>query len=128
MFAEGVAPTGVGGAAEKSAPGLAQLAERMGGPPAFRNPAAPETIRLLLDHALQDWRDVVARIDRPVLMVAGRESQLWPCEHAAAAIADNPLGRAVVIEDRAGTWSPSDQLDLFNEVLLDFLRTTSASR
>jgi non-heme chloroperoxidase len=127
LFAEGVTPTGVGRAAEKSAPGLAQLAERMGGPPAFRNPAAPETIRLLLDHALQDWRDVVARIDRPVLMVAGRESQLWPCEHAAAAIADNPLGRAVVIED-CGHMVTFDQLDLFNEVLLDFLRTTSASR
>jgi pimeloyl-ACP methyl ester carboxylesterase len=59
-------------------------------------------------------------------MVAGRESQLWPCD-AAAAIADNPLGRAVVIED-CGHMVTFDQLDLFNEVLLDFLRTTSASR
>jgi non-heme chloroperoxidase len=65
-----VPPTRVGRAAEKSAPGLARLAERLGRPPAFRDPAAAETIRLLLDHALQDWRDVVSRIDRPVLMVA----------------------------------------------------------
>jgi non-heme chloroperoxidase len=56
--------------AEKSAPGLARLAERLGGPPSLRDPAAAETLRLLLDHALQDWRDVVSRIDRPVLMVA----------------------------------------------------------
>jgi hypothetical protein len=52
-------------------------------------------------------------------MVAARESQLWP-EHAAAAVADNPLGRAVVIED-CGHMVTFDQLDRFNEVLLDFL-------
>jgi non-heme chloroperoxidase len=126
MFAEGVPPTGVGRAAEKSAPGLARLAERLGRPPVFRDPAAPETIRLLLDHALQDWRDVAARIDRPVLMVAARGSQLWPCEHAAAAVADNPFGRAVVIED-CGHAVTFDQLDRFNELLLGFLRTTPAS-
>jgi hypothetical protein len=66
LFANGVPPR----VAEKSAPGLARLAERLGGPPAFRDPAAAETIRLLLDYALQDWGDVVSRIDRPVLMVA----------------------------------------------------------
>ena len=38
----------------------------------------PRTLTLLLDHALQYWRDVVARIDQPVLMVAARESHLWP--------------------------------------------------
>lgn len=32
----------------------------------------PATQPLLRDHALQDWRDVVARADLPLLMVAGR--------------------------------------------------------
>jgi non-heme chloroperoxidase len=56
LFAEGVPPTGVGRAAVKSGLALARLAERLGRPPVFRDPAAPDTIRLLLDHALQAWR------------------------------------------------------------------------
>jgi pimeloyl-ACP methyl ester carboxylesterase len=79
--------------------------ERLGGPPAFRDSAAPETIMLLNDHALQDWRDVAERVARPVLMIAGRGSQIWPCEHAEAAITANPLGRAVIIEDSGHTVS-----------------------
>ena len=69
---------------------------------------------------MQDWRDVVTRAGCPVLMVAGRDNQLWPCEHAAAAVADNPLGRSVVIEDAGHTVS-FDQPDAFNAVLLEFL-------
>jgi non-heme chloroperoxidase len=105
FFANGIRPTGRGRDQAKSGPGLARLTERLGGPPGFRDPAAPETIKLLNDHALQDWRDVVERVERPVLMIAGRESQLWPCEHAQAAIASNPFGRAVIIEDSGHTIS-----------------------
>jgi non-heme chloroperoxidase len=120
--------TGRGRDWSKSGPELARLAERLGGPPAFRDTAAREAIRLLNDHALQDWRDVVERVPRPVLMIAARESQLWPCEHAEAAIAANPYCRAVIIEDCGHTVS-FDQPDRFNEVLLEFLRehTTRAS-
>jgi non-heme chloroperoxidase len=89
FFADGMQATGRGRDWAKSGPGRARLTERLGGPPAFRNPAAPETIKLLNDHALQDWRDVVERVKRPVLMIAARESQLWPCEHAQATIATN---------------------------------------
>ncbi len=67
---------------------------------------------------------MVARFDRPVLMIAARESQVWPCEHAEAAVADNPLGRAVIIEDAGHTVS-FDQPDRFNAVLLDFLVSTA---
>jgi non-heme chloroperoxidase len=123
FFANGIRPTGRGRDQAKSGPGLARLTERLGGPPGFRDPAAPETIKLLNDHALQDWRDVVERVERPVLMIAGRESQLWPCEHAQAAIASNPFGRAVIIEDSGHTISV-DQLDRFHDVLFDFLRDT----
>ena len=106
---------------------MLRLVERLGGPPAFRDPTAPETLPLLADHALQDWRDVVRRFPLPLLMLAGRESQIWPCEHAEAAVAGSPRGRALVIED-AGHAISFDQPDRFNEVLLDFLAEVDASR
>ena len=123
FFADGVPATGRGRDRAKSGDGRARLAERLGGPPAFRDPSAPETIRLLIDHALQDWRDVVKRVERPVLMIAARQSQLWPCEHAEAAIAGNPFARAVIIED-CGHTIDFDQLERFHEVLFDFLVDT----
>ena len=124
MFAEGVPRPDRGRDPAESGPELARLVQRLGGPPAFRDPAAPETIKLLTDHALQDWRDVIARTDRPVLMVAARESQIWPCEHAAAAVAGNPHGRVAIVED-SGHPISFDQPDRFNEILLDFLESSS---
>jgi pimeloyl-ACP methyl ester carboxylesterase len=120
LFAAGVPPTGRGRAADASAAEWGRLFARLGGPPAFRDGAAPETLGLLQDHAMQDWRDVVTRAECPVLMVAGAESQVWPAEHAAAAVADNPRGRAVVIADAGHTVS-FDQPDAFNALLLEFL-------
>jgi pimeloyl-ACP methyl ester carboxylesterase len=124
LFADGAPATGQGRDRAKSQPGRDRLTERLGRPPAFADPTAPEMIRLLTDHALQDWRDVVARVERPVLMIAARQSQHWPCEHAEAAIAGNPFGRAVIIED-CGHTIDFDQPDRFHEVLFDFLRDTS---
>ena len=63
----------------------------------------------------------MARLEVPVLMVAGRQSQYWPCEHAEAAVAGNPLGRAVVLED-CGHVANLDQVEEFNAALLGFLR------
>ncbi len=126
MFAAGVPDTGRGRTVDQSAPQLLRLVERLGAPPAFRDGAAPETLPLLNDHALQDWRDVVARFSRPVLMIAGRESQVWPCEHAAAAVAGNPHGRSAIVED-SGHAVSFDQPDLFNRLLLDFLHDTGRS-
>ena len=115
--------TGRGRDWAKSASELARLTERRGRPPAYGDTAASETIKLLNnDHAVQDWRDVVERVARPVLMIAGRDSQIWPSEHAEAAIVANPLGRAVIIED-SGHPVSFDQPDRFNDVLLEFLRT-----
>ena len=99
--------------------GVPRLIERLGALPEFRSPAAPETVWLLRDHAIQDWRDVAARADVPVLMVAGRDSQLWSCEHAAATARDNPLGSSVVIDD-CGHGVNLDQPDALNEHLLGF--------
>jgi hypothetical protein len=52
----------------------------------------PETLPLLHDHDPSGrGRDVIARVDVPVLMVAGRESQYWPCEHAEGPVLHNPF-------------------------------------
>ncbi len=126
LFARGVPGTGRGRTVDKSTPQLMRLIERLGAPPAFRDGTAPETLALLGDHARQDWRDVVARIPRPVLMMAARESQVWPCEHAAAAIAGNPHARSVVVEG-SGHAISLDQPDEFNVLLLGFLRDTDHS-
>lgn len=82
---------------------------------------------MLNDHALQDWRDVVEPVARPLLMMAARECQLCPCEHAEAAIAANPFGRAVIIEE-SGHAISFDQPDRFNAVLLEFLDDTVTER
>jgi non-heme chloroperoxidase len=120
LFAEGVPDNGRGRTVDRSAAQMLRLVERLGGPPAFRDPTAPETLPLLEDHARQDWRDVVRRFPLPLLMLAGRQRQVWPCEHAQAAVAGSPRGRALVIED-AGHAISFDQPDRFNEALLDFL-------
>jgi pimeloyl-ACP methyl ester carboxylesterase len=123
FFAQGIPPSAPERNREPSMPAMMRLIERLGGPPAFRDPSAPETLPLLQDHALADWRDVVARCDKPFVMLAARDSQLWPCEHAEAAVAGNPRGRAVVVED-CGHTVCLDQPDRFVAVLLDLLRST----
>lgn len=119
-FAAGVPKTGRGRDNEASAPALMRLVERLGGPPAFRDSLAAQTLPLLNDHALADWRDVIRRFTGPVLMVAGRQSQVWPCEHAEAAVQGHPLGQAAIVED-SGHAVSLDQPDAFNELLLSFL-------
>ena len=125
LFAEGVPDAGRGRTVDRSAAQMLRLVERLGAPPAFRDPTAPETLPLLADHALQDWRDVVRRFPLPLLMLAGRQSQVWPCEHAEAAVAGSPRGRALVIED-AGHAISFDQPDRFNEALVQFLAELDA--
>jgi pimeloyl-ACP methyl ester carboxylesterase len=126
FFDHGVPQLDGGRTVDRSGPAVARLAERLGGFPTFRDSAAPETLGLLRDHALQDWRDVVRRFPLPLLMLAGRESQVWSCEHAAAAVAGTAHGRALVVED-AGHAISIDQPDVFNELLLDFVAEIGAS-
>jgi non-heme chloroperoxidase len=119
FFDAGIPDTGRGFTREQMMPGLLRMVE-LAGPDGLPGPR-PETAPLLRDHAQQDWRDVVARLDVPVLMVAGRDSQFWPCEHAAAAVAGNALGRAVVLED-CGHGANLDRVEEFDAALLAFLR------
>jgi non-heme chloroperoxidase len=119
FFAEGIPPTGRGRTVDPTSPEIARLLQRVG-PDGLPGRIRPETLPLLRDHAQQDWRDVVARVDVPVLMVAGRDSQYWPCEHAEAAVRDNPYGRAVVVED-CGHAVNFDRVEEFNAIMLRFL-------
>lgn len=120
FFDDGIPDTGRGLRVDQSQAGVVRLMERLGGMPDVRQANAPETRWLLRDHGQQDWRDVIERLDVPFVMVAGRNSQLWPCSHAEAAVGENPRGRAHVIED-AGHATNFDQPDAFNTVLLDFV-------
>lgn len=119
LFAAGVPQTGRGRSVADSMPALARLTERLGGV-GLRGTAPPETLPLLRDHVQQDWRDVIARLDVPQLLVAGRDSQVWPCEHAAAAVQGNPLARALVIDD-CGHAVNIDRPERFNAALLEFV-------
>jgi pimeloyl-ACP methyl ester carboxylesterase len=120
LWADGVPSTGKGRSNVKSLPAIARLVRRLGGMPAVRKGNAPETIKLLLDHAEQDWRDVIARTDVPFLMIAARESQVWPCEHAEASVSGNPNGRALVI-DKSGHAVNLDQVGKVNDALLELV-------
>lgn len=119
FFEQGIPDTGRGFTTEQATPGLMRMLE-LAGPDAVLG-VRDDTAPLLRDHAQQDWRDVVARLDVPVLMLAGRDSQYWPCTHAAAAVAGTADGRAVVVED-CGHAANLDRPEAVNAALLEFLR------
>ncbi|WP_433608027.1 alpha/beta fold hydrolase [Dactylosporangium sp. CA-139114] len=119
FFAAGIPDTGRGRREPRTA-GIAKVAEALGGLPAFADPRTPERRALLQSHAEQDWRDVIARMEVPSLFIAGRDSQLWPCEHASAAAAANPLASVVTLED-CGHAANLDQPDATNAAILEFL-------
>lgn len=73
----------------------------------------PGDLGLLNDHARADWRTVIASFSRPVLFVAGAESEYWPSSHAAAAAALAPRGSSAVVE-RAGHATNMEQWRAFN--------------
>ncbi|MFI7543853.1 alpha/beta fold hydrolase [Actinoplanes sp. NPDC049599] len=120
FFEDGVPDTGRGLPVAESVQRLGRLVEALGRVPQMSDPRAPETWPLLQDHAEQDWRDVVARVSVPSLFIAGRESQLWPCEHATAAASSNSRAGALILE-HSGHAVNIDQPDLVNEALLKFL-------
>ena len=118
FFADGVPSTRRDFSSEHTEAELARLQARVGDQALFQDVVA-ETRPLLDDHARQDWRDVIAATTVPVLMLAGRESQLWPCEHADAAVAPNPSGRSVIIGN-AGHATNIDQAAAVNGQLIGF--------
>ncbi|MFJ3875865.1 alpha/beta fold hydrolase [Streptomyces sp. NPDC090077] len=82
----------------------------------------PDTRPLLLDHSRQDWRDVVARAEVPVLITAGADSQFWPAEHAAATAALNPRATSAVFAD-AGHSCHLDRPEAVADRIVEFAGT-----
>lgn len=75
---------------------------------------------LLRDHAVQDWRDVLATIDVPVLAIGGRHSELWPVQHAEFIAAAAPKADLRILEDcgHAPMWhNPT----VFNTAVVDWV-------
>lgn len=120
FFSRGIPSTGRGLPIETTIERMRALLVELGEPPVMSDATAPETRPLLFDHAVQDWRDVVGRIPAPALLVAGRESQLWPFGHATSSAETNTAVTAVVIDD-CGHAVNTDQPERFNEVLVHFL-------
>ncbi len=120
FFDHGIPDTGRGRPTRKSVMPMAKLALRLRGMPRMASPATAPMRALLDDHARRDWRGTIAGAEVPVLMLAARDSQFWPAEHAAAAVVDNPLGRSVVIED-CGHAANLDRPDAVNAALIDFM-------
>ena len=80
----------------------------------------PAELALLNDHAKADWRPTIAAVEVPVLFIAGRESEVWPCEHAAAAASLSRMGTSAIIE-KAGHNTNLEQPKAFDELLGRFL-------
>jgi len=78
--------------------------------------------RLIYDHALQSWFDVVTRIERPTLLIGGKASQipwksmLWMHEHI-------PGSRLEIFEEEDGGkhFTFMENPEKFNRILADFL-------
>lgn len=76
---------------------------------------------LLLDHAIQDWRDVLLNIKQPCLFVAGEQSPYFNPEFATVSAGLTPFGQSKIIPD-CGHIVMAEQPVAFNQVLLSFLR------
>ncbi|MHB8342218.1 MAG: alpha/beta fold hydrolase, partial [Mycobacteriales bacterium] len=75
-----------------------------------------DTRDLLRDHAEKDWRDVVARVDVPIVAVAGRHSPVWPWESSAWMAEAAPYGSLAVLEN-SGHVPFLEEPEAFNEIL-----------
>lgn len=76
---------------------------------------------LLVDHAFQDWRDIVASLKIPLLVVAGRQSPYFDPAFAAVMAKMAKNGSAKVI-DHSGHLVMAEQPEAFWTALRKFLR------
>ncbi|ROQ54485.1 pimeloyl-ACP methyl ester carboxylesterase [Rathayibacter sp. PhB152] len=118
LFATTIPDPGRWSIASKGPVRIARLLKALGG--GERRELTETERRLLNDHAKADWRPVITRTSVPVLFVAGRESEFWPAEHAAAAASLAPRGDSLVIE-KDGHAANIEQPKAFTEALLEFL-------
>ncbi|MBA1392802.1 alpha/beta fold hydrolase [Bombilactobacillus bombi] len=79
---------------------------------------------LLLDHAAQDWRDVICTIKIPLLIVAGQQSPFFDYHFALKTAQLASQGQAAVIE-QAGHLPMAEQALSFNRQLQNFIQNIS---
>lgn len=75
---------------------------------------------LLLNSAVQDWRDVLRRERVPHLYLAGDESPLWPAKHSELAANMTENGQYIIF-DGAGHIPHIEVPEMFNQVVLEFI-------
>ncbi len=119
LFATGIPDPGRHPVTSKGPVRIARLLKGMD-VKAARAGFTPAELELLNDHAKRDWRPAIAAARVPVLFIAGRESEFWPCEHAAAAASLAPKGTSAIIE-KAGHATNIEQPKVFDELLGRFL-------
>ncbi len=81
--------------------------------------------RLLLDHFVADWRDVVQRIDVPTWVVTGRFSPFYDLEGMEWFARQVPGARLTVFE-KSGHSPHVTEAAEFNRSFLDFVAATTA--
>lgn len=85
--------------------------------------AMPFGAKLLIDHVMQDWRDVLPRVDVPTLVTGGEVSHVAPSsqEWSAAAIPNATL--RIFAKEEGGAHFPFfESPEHFADVLMDFLK------
>ncbi|MBY4127012.1 alpha/beta hydrolase [Rhodococcus fascians] len=120
FFDNGIPDTGHGRPRWKSIPSLLKLVVTLRSMPKMASPDTAPMKALLIDHAAQDWRATIAAVDKPYLMIAGRDSQFWPAAHALDSVYLNPLGRSVVLQN-CGHAANMDRPKEFDAAMLEFL-------
>ncbi|WP_072314924.1 alpha/beta fold hydrolase [Agrococcus sp. Marseille-P2731] len=117
FFAETIPSTGVGTPMWRRPARVLRMLRAMQG---VSRELGPGDLGVLNDHAKADWRPVIAGFSKPVLFVAGAESEYWPSEHAAASAALAPQGTSATVQ-RAGHATNLEQPKAVNAGLLDFI-------
>ena len=82
-------------------------------------PAAARA-EIMTDHTHLDWRDLLPRIDLPVLVCVGRQSKVFPWQGSAYVGEAVPDARTVFFEN-SGHMSFYEEADKFNTVVKDFV-------
>lgn len=81
--------------------------------------------RMLEDHGIIDWRDMLDTISIPTLVCVGRHDRNAPLPAAEHVSVSVPLGRLVVFEESAH--APFyEEPDRFNDVLVRFIEETGS--
>lgn len=122
FFAETIPPTGVSTPMWRRPVRVGRMLRAMQG---GSRELGPGDTSVLHDHAKADWRPVIAGFSKPVLFVAGAESEFWPAAHAAASAALAPRGSSAIVL-RAGHAANMEQPKAINAGLLAFLRAAGA--